>query len=229
MGFSADAPLLSFEDLDVSEETRPMIPVRYTEGGQVIRFVACHWTSFDNPRARSTRRRLADYVRGDTYDFLKPNISSTFSNRHTVILGDLNEEPTSNLFEEHLEAARDHTSGRQAAHWRDSNPRRVRLYNASWRFLGEQVAYSGGTPAPGLAGTFYNRDLGWKTFDHLIVSGGLLCTPAPYLDEANTRVAATVSMRAPDGSPRPFDAVGNPGISDHLPIVGRIILREGGK
>jgi endonuclease/exonuclease/phosphatase family metal-dependent hydrolase len=157
MGFSADAPLLSFEDLDVSEETRPMIPVRYTQGGQVIRFVACHWTSFDNPRARSARRRLADYVRGNTYDFLQPNTSSTSLDRHTVILGDLNEEPTSNLFQEHLEAARDHASGRQAAHWRDSNPRRVRLYNASWRFLGEQVAYSGGTPALGLAGTFYNR------------------------------------------------------------------------
>lgn len=226
-GFSADSPLLPFEDLDVSEETRPMIPVRYTQAGQVIRFVACHWTSFGTARSRATRVKLADYLRGDTYDFLQPKTSGAPSNRHTVILGDLNEEPASPVFEEHLAAARDHASGRQAAHWRDRNARRVRLYNAAWRYLGEQVAYGGGTPTPGLAGTFYNADLGWRTFDHLIVSGGLLSAPPPYLDEANTRVAATAAMRSPDGMPRPFEAAGGPGISDHLPIVGRIILSEG--
>jgi endonuclease/exonuclease/phosphatase family metal-dependent hydrolase len=227
VGFSADLPLLPFEDLDVSEETRPMIPVQYTQAGQVIRFVACHWTSFDNARSRATRVRLADYLRGNTYEFLQPNTSGSPSNRHIVILGDLNEEPTAPVFEEHLVAARDHASGRQGAHWRDRNPRRVRLYNAAWRYLGEQVAYSGGTPTPGLAGTCFNDDLGWRTFDHLIVSGGLLSAPPPYLDEANTRVAATAGMRSPDGMIRPFELVGNPGISDHLPILGRIILSEG--
>jgi hypothetical protein len=105
----------------------------------------------------------------------------------------------------------------------------VRLYNAAWRYLGEQVAYSGGAPTPGVAGTYYNRTLGWRTFDHLIVSGGLLSAPPPYLDEANTQVAATAAMRAPDGMPRPFEAAGAPGISDHLPITGRIILSEGAK
>jgi endonuclease/exonuclease/phosphatase family metal-dependent hydrolase len=229
MGFSADLPLMSAEELDVSEETRPMIPVRFTRSGQVIRFTACHWTSFDNPRARSARRKQADYVRGDTYEFLQPKTSSTPSDRHTIILGDLNEEPTSPLFEEHLEASRDHSSGRQATHWRDHNPRRPRLYNASWRFLGEQVAYSGGAPTPDLAGTFFNTDLGWRTFDHLIVSGGLLNVPPPYLDEGSTRVVATPSMRSAKGTIEPFDPTHNTGISDHLPIVGRIILSEGGK
>ena len=229
VGFSVDPPLLPFEDLDVSEETRPMIPVRYTQAGQVIRFVACHWTSFENARSLATRRKLADYLRGDTYDFLQPNTSGAPSNRHTVILGDLNEEPTSPVFEEHLASARDHASGRQAAHWRDRNPRRVRLYNAAWRYLGEQRPYSGGSPTLGLAGTFYNQELGWRTFDHLIVSGTIVSLPPPYLDEANTRVAATAAMRSPDGMLRPFETVGNPGISDHLPILGRIILSEDAK
>src|SRR5207247_8241077 len=121
----------------------------------------------------------------------------------------------------HLAAARDHDSGRQGAHWRDRQVRRVRLYNAAWRYLGEQVAYSGGAPTPDLAGTFYNQKLGWRTFDHLIVSGGLLCAPPPYLDEANTRVANTAVMRTLDGMLRPFEVAGNPGISDHLPITGR--------
>jgi endonuclease/exonuclease/phosphatase family metal-dependent hydrolase len=170
--------------------------------------------------------RLADYLRGDTYEFLQAHGSGAFAERHTVILGDLNEEPTSHVFEEHLTAARDHASGRQAAHWRDRQVRRVRLYNAAWRFLGEQVAYAGGRPMPGIAGTFYNQELGWRTFDHLVVSGGLLSDPPPYLDEANTRVAATAIMRSPEGVHRPFEAARYPGISDHLPIVGRIILQE---
>jgi endonuclease/exonuclease/phosphatase family metal-dependent hydrolase len=229
IGFETNTPLLPFEDLDVSEETRPMIPVRFTRAGQVIRFVACHWTSFDLPRSRAMRQKLADYIRGDTYEFLQPNMSGTPLNRHTVILGDLNEEPTSDVFEEHLAAARDHDSSRQAAHWRDRNQRRVRLYNAAWRYLGEQAAYCGGAATPGLAGTFYNPNLGWRTFDHLIVSGGLLKAPPPYLDEANTRVAVTAAMRTPEGLLRPFEVAGNPGISDHLPIVGRIILSEGTK
>lgn len=113
VGFSADTLLLPFEKLDVPEETRPMVAVRYTQAGQVIRFVACHWTSFKEPSSQTTRQKLADYLRGDTYDFLKPNTSGARSDRPTVILGDLNEEPTSSLFEEHLKAARDHNSGRQ--------------------------------------------------------------------------------------------------------------------
>lgn len=152
------------------------------------------------------------------------------ANRHTVILGDLNEEPTSRVFEkEYLPAARDHASGRQAAHWRDEKVRRVRLYNAAWRYLGEQVPYGGGPPTLGVAGTFFNKKLGWRTFDHLIVSGGLLSAPPPYLDEANTCVAATAAMRSPDGMPRPFEATSKMGISDHLPILGRIILSEDAK
>lgn len=231
IGFATDSPLLPFEELDVPEEIRPMIPVRFTHGGQIIRFVACHWTSFGNLHAQTTRRKLADYLRGDTYEFLQPQTVGGPSQRHTVILGDLNEEPTAPVFEfeANLAAARDHTSGRQPAHTRDHNQRRVRLYNAAWRFLGEQVPYSGGVITPSLAGTFYSENLGWRTFDHVIVSGGLLCAPAPYLDEAAIRVAATVEMLSPRGVPRPFESVGMPGISDHFPITGRIVLSESAK
>jgi endonuclease/exonuclease/phosphatase family metal-dependent hydrolase len=224
-GFSADLPLLSAQELDVSEETRPMIPVRFTRGAQVIRFVACHWTSFDNLHSRTTRRKLAEHLKGDTYEFLQPNASPPLP-RHTVILGDLNEEPTSDIFEGHLSTERDHDSSRSAHHWRDRNQRRVRLYNAAWRYLGEQVAYRGGAPTASLAGTFYNGTIGWRTFDHLIVSGSLLGASPPYLDEANTRVAVTNTMRSSRGTVEPFDPVSKSGISDHLPIVGRIVLPE---
>ena len=229
IGFEAEDPLLAYENLDVAEETRPMIRVKFTQEGQVIRFVACHWTSFDNIHSETTRERLADYLRKDTYQFLRPDGSHIRGDRHIVILGDLNEEPTSRLFEfdaNHLAAFRDHHSGRRPAHWRDKNQSRVRLYNTSWRFLGEQLPYCGKLPAPGLAGTFYSEELGWRTLDHVIVSGGLLNVPPPYLDEANTRVVVTETMRSRDDFPRPFQKAGNPGISDHLPIIGKIILSE---
>jgi len=123
IGFSADTPLLAE---DVSEETRPMIAVRFRRGDTVIRFVACHWTSFDSPQSRKMRRRLADYISRDTYEFLQPNNQAGPLNHHTVILGDLNIEPTSPIFEEDLAAFRDHDSSRWV-HWRDRNQRRVRL------------------------------------------------------------------------------------------------------
>lgn len=64
LGFSPDPPLLPFEVLDVSEETRPMIPIRFERAGQIIRFVACHWTSWDTARSEATRQILAAYLRG---------------------------------------------------------------------------------------------------------------------------------------------------------------------
>jgi endonuclease/exonuclease/phosphatase family metal-dependent hydrolase len=224
IGFTPETILLSAEKLAFSEETRPMVPVHFNRAGEIIRFVACHWTSFDNPRSQAARVRLAEYLRGNTYDFLHPDGSSADPSRHVVVLGDLNVEPADVIFAEFLNAARDHDSGRYR-HWRDRNQRRVRLYNSAWRFQGEQVAYRGGVPSPGLAGTYYNGELGWRTFDHLIVSGGLLTAPPPYLDEANTAVRVTATMRSGE-TPMPFAGGASEGISDHLPIVGRIILRR---
>lgn len=225
-GFVADPPLLSYEDLDVPEETRPMISVRYVQGGLVIRFVACHWTSFDTPQARASRIRLADYLRGDVYQYLYEGRSGSGSTRHCVVMGDLNEEPASAVLEQHLTTSRDHGSCRKSPHSRDRHSRRVRLYNASWRFLGEQIPYTGTGSEIGPAGTYYGKTLGWRTFDHLIVSGNLLESPPPYLSESGCRIVMTSAMHPPGLPPRAFESETQPGISDHLPIVGRIVLPE---
>ena len=46
------------------------------------------------------------------------------------------------------------------------------------------------------------------------------------LDEAQTRVAPTPIMVDEDGLPRPFEPGKTRGVSDHLPIVGRLVLSE---
>jgi endonuclease/exonuclease/phosphatase family metal-dependent hydrolase len=203
-----------------------MVPLNLAIPGHLIRFVACHWTSFEE--ASDTRRRLADFLRRDTYEYLNPEQPSPGLTRHVLILGDLNEEPTSPLFEKLFLGSRDRAASRRS-HWQDAEVRRVRLYNAAWRYLGEQVAHGGAGTASGVAGTFYNDTLRWRTFDHLLVSGELLGAAPPYLDESRTRIVTTPAMKDEDGLPRPFTPDSGSGISDHLPIVGRLVLPEAAK
>ena len=56
-----------------------------------------------------------------------------------------------------------------------------------------------GGGAVGAAGTLYNESSdaeqhGWRTFDHLLVSGSLLGDTLPYLDETQAEVVATRTM-----------------------------------
>jgi endonuclease/exonuclease/phosphatase family metal-dependent hydrolase len=190
----------------------------------LIRFVACHWTAFDNSSSALSRERLADVLRGNSYDFLKPAVPTPGLTRHVIILGDLNEEPTARVFKDRLVGCRDRRSSRRTP-YQDRDVRRIRLYNAAWRYLGEQVAHGTAGQPVGAAGTLYNKR-GWKTFDLLLVSAELLGKTPPYLDEAKTRIASTPIMRDRTGLPRPFTPSNHRGVSDHLPIVGRLVLRE---
>lgn len=225
VGLSAELPLLPTELEDVAEGTRPMVPVHLTMPGHLIRFVACHWTAFDEGRV--ARERLADIVRRDTFHFLHPTrVRMVDRTRHIVILGDLNEEPMSPVFEQRLIGRRDRESSR-SDHWRDEQVRRIRLYNAAWRYVGEQVSHGAtGQSTIGAAGTYFTDPHNWRTLDHILVSGGLLGATPPYFDEAQTRIVATPIMVDEHGLPRPFQIGATRGVSDHLPIVGRIVLPE---
>ncbi|MGH7172276.1 MAG: endonuclease/exonuclease/phosphatase family protein [Gemmataceae bacterium] len=226
VGFSAEPPLIPTDKEDVAEGTRPMIPVHLAFQGHIIRFVACHWTAFDTDTSRLARERLADVLRRDVHAFLEPEVPKAGLIPHVVILGDLNEEPMSPLFEHRLIGRRDRASS-HTKHWRDTQVRRVRLYNAAWRYLGEQVAHGTSDPrATGAAGAYFKDPHNWRTFDHIFVSCGLLGASPPYLDEAQTRVVATEIMVDEDGLPRPFEFGRTRGVSDHLPLVGRLVLSE---
>jgi len=197
--------------------------------GHVVRFVACHWTGFDEPSSRIARSRLADFLRRDTYDFLYPEAPDPKVARHVVVLGDLNEEPTAELFTNNLEGRRDRKSSREE-HWRDRDVRRVRLYNLAWRYLGEQVPHGTGRPLTSVAaGTWYDGNRGWRTLDHVLVSGGLLGDQPPYVDEENTVIISKPILQDERGLPSPFEPDRSYGISDHLPIVGQLVLRETGR
>jgi hypothetical protein len=229
-GLAPEVPLLPGESEDVPEGTRPMMPVHLTLPGHLSRFVACHWTAYDNSSSRVVRERLADVLRRDSYNFLEPPSPTPGVSRHLVVLGDLNAEPMSRIFAERLIGCRDRASSRHR-HWRDDKVRRIRLYNAAWRYLGEQVPHGPRGQPIGAAGTLYNDSQsmdkrGWRTYDHLLVSAGLLGEAAPHLDEAQTGIRFTPSMRDESGRPKPFAPVDPRGVSDHLPIVGRLVVPE---
>jgi hypothetical protein len=76
------------------------------------------------------------------------------------------------------------------------------------------------------AGTYYSEATKeWRTFDHVFVSGGLLGSEPPYLDEATLRIGTEASSLT-DGKPMKFKGSNGiyQGVSDHYPIRFRIVL-----
>jgi hypothetical protein len=102
LGFTCELPLIPYEQEDLTEETRPMIAVHHTYANHVIRLLFCHWTAFDSLTSEDSHERLADVVRRNTYEYLLPEVQKSSSQRHIVILGDMNAEPTSDLFSKKL-------------------------------------------------------------------------------------------------------------------------------
>lgn len=205
--------------------TRAMAALDFCPPGHRIRFYACHWTARFGDDSTHHRSDLAHYLNGEIYRFLREP-SDAEEVRHVVVLGDLNEEPYG-LPEQRLHASRDRARARRRDHYQDRSMERAHLYNCSWRLLGERLPHSGPASPRDAAGTYYwQRKRTWHTFDHVIVSGGLLTDSPPYLDEAGVEVVAGPAVWGTDGKPLKFEwNNGRPrGLSDHLPIRGRIIL-----
>jgi hypothetical protein len=224
-GVTPEPLLIPTELEDVAEGTRPMVPLRLAVRGHVIRFIACHWTGFDTDTSQIARERLADAVRRDCFTFLRPAVPTPGVRRHVVVVGDLNDEPSARVFGRgRLEGYRDRASS-GIRHHSYAQSRRVRLYNAAWRMLGERTPHTGGaTPTQVIAGTYFKPPDQWRTFDHVLVSEGLLGTTPPYLDESRTRVVSADILVAARGRPTPFTPDPPRGVSDHLPILGTLVL-----
>jgi endonuclease/exonuclease/phosphatase family metal-dependent hydrolase len=209
----------------VPRGTRPMAVLEVPWSGHRLRVYACHWRNrFDKDEGQPVRDRQAEELGGAIYDFLHQEQAE---GRHVLILGDLNEEPFTPLFEQRLHATRDRATSRRGEHHTDKDVRRVRLYNATWRLLGERLPHTPGMSGTDTAGTHYWREKRrWFTIDHVIVDGSLLTDQPPFFVEAELEVVADPLLFGADGLPSKFQQTdrGPAGLSDHLPIRGRILL-----
>jgi hypothetical protein len=210
---------------DVSAGTRPMGVIRYLSTNAHILFVACHWPAFEESTSREARRRCADTLRGGIYDFLFPRTPATIP-RHVVAFGDFNTEPHDDLFTDTLYASRDRDHARRRRHHTDEPVRRVRLYNCGWRLVGESHSHGQAEPTERRVGTYYSASKHeWRTYDQVLVTGGLLTGKTPYLDEGELLIR-TDAGNLIDNKPAKFrveNGVGY-GLSDHYPLTGRIVL-----
>lgn len=210
----------------VPRGTRPMAVLDAKIGAHVIRFIACHWQArIDEEGSAKIRNRSAEFLSEYCYEF----INSVAGGNHVVIVGDLNEEP----FEKNLEVLNAHRHRARSLskpHWTDKDVKRTHLYNLSWRLLGEKHPHASpnrNTDAmKDCAGTYYwESKSSWRTFDQVLVSGGLLESARPQISEAHCSIVSTDGFLT-DGLPLKFerDAKKLRGLSDHLPISGKILI-----
>jgi hypothetical protein len=209
----------------VSAETRPMGVVQYYSRKASILFVACHWPAFDERTSLEARRRCGDTVRNGVYDFLFPR-QEAITPRHVVVFGDFNAEPHDDLFGDTLYASRDRDHARRRPHHTDEAVRRVRLYNCGWRLAGESHPHGAAEPVVRQVGTYYSETRHeWRTYDQVLVTGGLLTRTVPYFDEGALLIR-TDAGNLTDDKPGKFlfaNGVGS-GLSDHYPLTGRIAI-----
>lgn len=223
-GFHDRVPLSA---ADVPHSTRPMAIIDYDRGNHSIRFIFCHWTSFGK-NSHLYRERLAESVSVHAYEFTR-DTRQLNRQPHVIILGDLNAEPFSDLFETRLPAYRDRASARKPLHRADHETRRVKLYNAAWRHLGERHPHDEPGNPSHVAGTYYNADSKrWHTYDQILISGSLIGTEPPFLEERDVAIVPVREFLSKNGTPAPFQWRNGKasGLSDHLPIVGKVRLSE---
>lgn len=209
----------------VPRTTRDMVVVDHQRGGQCVRFILCHWTAFGE-NSRTYRDRLAEAVSGAVYRFMR-NSQRTATAPHAVVLGDFNMEPFEEVLQQRLHAHRDREHALQRPHPSDQDVHRFRLYNTGWRLLGERHPHDGTGAGQQVAGTYYHEgNRAWHTYDQTLVTGSLLTTTAPYLDESSLRIMVLPGCLGASGKPETFRWEGGQatGLSDHLPIVGHLVL-----
>ena len=216
---------------NVPATTRPMAILDYCSDGQAIRFFVCHLTTRFDESSKKWRKLSVSQLSSEIYKFLHPEYQAD-ETRHVVVLGDFNEEPYG-MMEEWLYAFRNRTPSRRPEHYTDSAIERVRLYNCAWRLLGENHPHPILPNQREVAGSYYWRDKRtWHTFDQVIVSGSLLGSSPPYFDEKNLYIVSHVDVMTDeiignDNMPQKYkwnDGEAK-GVSDHLPICGKIILK----
>ncbi len=126
-----------------------------------------------------------------------------------LVLGDLNDEPGDSSVRAVLGATRERPAARGEG----------RLWNPSWELMGGGRGPSGSC--------FFGGDA-WL-FDQMVVSEGMLRSGAITWDAQAFRVAGAAelgeaggALLSRSGRPVGFEPTRGTGVSDHLPVVGRI-------
>lgn len=230
--YAPDSDLIKFEEqppLVVPRTpiaTRPMAVLDAESDDHIIRIVICHWQArMDEKGSRKLRGRMADYLSGESYDFVRDRPGK----HHLAIIGDFNEEPYEDSLDT-LNAHRHRGRSQGKPHWADDDVKRVHLYNTAWRLLGEQQPHPQAelknNPLLNCAGTYYWEDAkSWRNFDQLIVSGGLLGSIPPHIDEDEVTIISSAAFLS-GGLPIKFSRKNGKfvGLSDHLPIHANVYV-----
>jgi hypothetical protein len=212
-----------FAPAHVPRGTRPMAVLDVMVPNHTIRFYGCHWTARFSQSSERTRSEIARQLARNIFEYFASTPAD--QERHVIVMGDLNEEPFG-LLERDLWAQRErHRANR--AHWSDKDVYRRYLYNTTWRLVGERAPHT--ACGPHSAGTYYWAEQNeWRTFDHVIVDGSLVAGECPMLDEATVEVLAHSELFRAGRTPEKFwwnGKVAMGGVSDHLPIKGKLVLR----
>jgi hypothetical protein len=201
----------------VPRGTRPMAVLDIMWQSHTVRLIAAHWTARFSEASERTRSETARELSRYIFDYLDSARPDEY--KHIMLVGDLNEEPHG-LLERDLFAQRERARARRK-HWSDKDVKRRYLYNISWRMLGEREPAS--AARFNSAGTYYWGEASeWRTFDHIIVSGSLVTTEYPRIDELATSVVVHDELYRAGAVPAKFWWNGNAatgGASDHLPLT----------
>lgn len=213
-----------------TKNTRYIFSLDLMHGRDCIRFFFCHLTARMGRQNSRWRIRAAEDVGWASYDFVHKRSAEGLGG-HVLLVGDFNDEPFGRI-ESWLYASRDRAQARKRHNGADETVKRLRLYNCSWRLLGERFCHPLAAGQRDIAGTYYwSKSDSWHTFDQIIASGSLLNHQPPYLMEDSVRIVCDEAS-LPDEylgtRARPVKFAwnnGDPkGLSDHLPICGSLLL-----
>ena len=215
-----------------------------TDTGERLAVIASHWPSRRQGKYSSDPLRIAvaeniaylveahvkvtpaEYEALRSQNNLAPVIQKWDSK--VMLVGDFNDEPYDRSVLEHLMASRDRE--RVAGETNDIDKFRtetadyraqdVFLFNAMWKFVGQQGVGSYFIDSLPTGETFANRN---SLIDQLVVSRGLLGDSGLRLDADSVSIFRDPLVATGSGRPRAFDRKKKKGTSDHLPVTAKLV------
>ena len=202
------------------------VPLR----GDEVRIFFTHFPSDQDEVGAVDRGRISDHLNKCAFEYLNTS-KLDFVARHTVMVGDFNAEPFETSMRVNMNANRSRKES-MIRHHNYEKSNRTRLYNLSWRKLGEQHPFpeSDKLNEPSVSGTYFlQKESRWITIDQVIASSSLVTGNPPCIRENSFVIIANKDLLDKQGRPRKFSwSSGNPKgqVSDHLPIRFEIQVTE---